>query len=77
MKLLDLIVDKVDEWPHSVGRMYQTTQGWIIASGGWGDSWIFYGSESPKLPIVEDRDTALVTKTQWQAERDRRKIFST
>ena len=72
MKLIDLLVRELAEWPEGVAILVQdndeqTTQlSYNKPTGEWDSMWSVFLSE-----LATDHETAIVTKEQWQAARMR------
>lgn len=81
MKLVQLLAKKLKEWPenieflaqHSNGRVF----GWIGLPIYYNDQWILngdcdiFGFAVVAIDLSDDYKSSLVTKAQWQAEREK------
>lgn len=66
MKLLEIAARNIAEFPAGFQRLSQRSDGLIVAAAGYG-----YTRDVAIFDIAEDRDTAVVTRAQWEAERAR------
>ncbi len=96
MKLLDILVEYLKEWPEGHAAVSMDYDGYCNKSDGdgygykcaddlgpimngkvWGSGqWTGFSELTEVLDglIAEDFETAIVTREQWQAERDRKQV---
>lgn len=72
MKLVEILVREWSEWPQALVSAFQEKNGAI-----WGNMWFDYKDALGIVNIADDWETALITRGQWQAERDRMKAMET
>lgn len=59
--LMQLLKTQWDDYPEEYQRVYQDEEGCVIGSNGW-----YFRDVITKLPVIaSDRDTAVITKTNW------------
>lgn len=72
MKLVEILARELAEWPQALVNAFQEKNGAI-----WGNMWFGYKDALGIVNIADDWETALITRGQWQAERDRMKAMDT
>lgn len=65
-KLVEIAAREIVGFPAGFQRLSQRSDGLIVAAAGYG-----YTREVAIFDIAEDRETAVVTRAQWEAERAR------
>lgn len=66
MKLVEILARGWAEWPQALVSAFQEKDGAI-----WGNMWFDYKHALGIVNIADDWETALITRGQWQAERNR------
>ena len=73
MKLVEILARGWAEWPQALVSAFQEKNGAI-----WGNMWFDYNKDALEIEnLAADWETALITRGQWQAERDRMKAMGT
>lgn len=70
MKLVEILARELGEWPHACKSISQAEDGFL-----WKKMWFDLNEWMGSGALSSDFQTAVVTQSQWQAERDRMKAM--